>query len=154
MLSEMVFKEGEWKRGWGWAVDRIERRLQLSKQSLKLYDTHMGACYIILFVHIFEIFRSKFKKQTYINIEGKTLPSEFSKNLCRRASITDTSCFFFSLFCGPYNTTYFQNNKNKHSKEIKLDYILGKQQCLSKFGREHIVKDVNSWASIPRNSYF
>lgn len=60
-------------------MDKIERRLQLSKQSLKPYDTHMGACYIILFVHIFEIFRSKFKKQTYINIEGKTLPSNFQR---------------------------------------------------------------------------
>ena len=81
MLSEMAFKEGEWKRGWGWVVDRIERRLQLSRQSLKLYDTHMGAWCIILFVYIFEIFRSKFKKQTYINIEGKKLPSNFKESL-------------------------------------------------------------------------
>lgn len=82
-------------------------------------------------------------KNKHINIEGKNITFKFSKNLCRRASITDASCFF-SHFSVDHIIPLIFKTIRISTKRNKIRLHIRKTAMPFKFGREHIVKDVNS----------
>lgn len=89
--------------------DINETELAVKGQILILDDGHVGVGCIIFIVYIFEIFHSKFKKQTKINIRRKNY-LYISQNLWSGARIIDIRLPPFSLSSEQHNSTYFKKN--------------------------------------------